>query len=349
MDTIRRGSSGPLVAQWQQFLTDQGFDPRGVDGRFGSGTAAATREFQRAQGLGADGVVGPNTWAKAVEQGFRESGGAPTPPQRKLRKAVRNMTAEELEDFREAMRAMQALRDDRGFARIAGYHGAPDFHCEHGSLLFLPWHRAYVYWFEQYLQDHNANVTHPWWDWRSTSSKAEGLPAAYADSTTPDGDHNPLLNSHINVWIIDRAGNWQQVDRPSQRAPQDPSTLPFPFPPAGNFSPDPLDDLDELLSVGDFTDFSMQLEQLHGWIHVWVGGDMGQVPLAAFDPIFWAHHTMIDRIWYLWQLRHGVDNIPANLLDEPLQPFNMTTRDVLNIADLGYDYAGTQIVVGSGS
>lgn len=57
---IASGSSGPDVALWQKII--------GVtaDGVFGSGTDAATRKWQTAHGLPADGKVGPNTWAKAL-------------------------------------------------------------------------------------------------------------------------------------------------------------------------------------------------------------------------------------------------------------------------------------------
>jgi tyrosinase len=48
---------------------------------------------------------------------------------------------------------------------------------------------------------------------------------------------------------------------------------------------------------------------------------------------------MIDRLWYLWQIKHGVNNIPPNLLPMVLQPFTLTVRDVLSINALGYEYA----------
>ena len=53
---------------------------------------------------------------------------------------------------------------------------------------------------------------------------------------------------------------------------------------------------------------------------------MGQIPFAAFDPIFWAHHTMIDRLWRLWQLAHPHAPCPPALLDDALPPFRMTVR-----------------------
>jgi hypothetical protein len=42
-----------------------------------------------------------------------------------------------------------------------------------------------------------------------------------------------------------------------------------------------------VLELRDFLDFSSALEALHDRVHVWVGGHMGLIPFAAFDPIFW--------------------------------------------------------------
>jgi tyrosinase len=72
---------------------------------------------------------------------------------------------------------------------------------------------------------------------------------------------------------------------------------------------------------------------------------MGNVGTSAYDPIFWSHHGMIDRIWWLWQARNGNGNIPPDVLDYVLTPFNFRVRDVLNANDLGYDYAAAQTVI----
>jgi tyrosinase len=44
----------------------------------------------------------------------------------------------------------------------------------------------------------------------------------------------------------------------------------------------------------------------HGAVHVDVGTptNMGTVPTAAQDPVFWVHHCEIDRLWESWN-RHG--------------------------------------------
>jgi peptidoglycan hydrolase-like protein with peptidoglycan-binding domain len=59
---LRLGEGDPaLVRKLQQALTTAGYDPGSVDGTFGRRTEAAVVAFQQANGLSADGVVGPKT------------------------------------------------------------------------------------------------------------------------------------------------------------------------------------------------------------------------------------------------------------------------------------------------
>lgn len=55
------------ITELQQFLTDLGFDPRGVDGKYGGGTIAAVKEFQKFMGAKEDGDAGPETIGKIVQ------------------------------------------------------------------------------------------------------------------------------------------------------------------------------------------------------------------------------------------------------------------------------------------
>ena len=61
---VYRGSRGDAVRRLQELLHKKGFDCGAVDGIFGSKTYAAVMAFQKANGLGADGIVGPLTWGK---------------------------------------------------------------------------------------------------------------------------------------------------------------------------------------------------------------------------------------------------------------------------------------------
>lgn len=67
---IKIGSKGELVKKWQEFLLSQGFSPGTADGDFGNKTYRATVEFQKQQGLKADGIAGKNTFDKAAALGF---------------------------------------------------------------------------------------------------------------------------------------------------------------------------------------------------------------------------------------------------------------------------------------
>ncbi|MBO3700425.1 GH25 family lysozyme [Roseivirga sp. E12] len=68
---LKIGSQGQQVKDWQNFLNTQGLNAGAADGIFGSGTAAATKGFQSAQGLSADGMAGNNTIAAARALGFQ--------------------------------------------------------------------------------------------------------------------------------------------------------------------------------------------------------------------------------------------------------------------------------------
>ena len=61
---VYRGSRGDAVRRLQELLNKKGFDCGAVDGIFGSKTYAAVMAFQKANGLSADGIVGPLTWGK---------------------------------------------------------------------------------------------------------------------------------------------------------------------------------------------------------------------------------------------------------------------------------------------
>jgi tyrosinase len=76
------------------------------------------------------------------------------------------MSEAQLEKFRWAFRELYRLNkwpeDRRSYNNMALVH---QNHCQHGWERFLPWHRAYLYEFEQALQDVCPGLTMPYWDW----------------------------------------------------------------------------------------------------------------------------------------------------------------------------------------
>lgn len=70
MQTIKQGSRGVQVKRWQYFLIGLGSHLL-ADGDFGQNTHTETVEFQRKNGLVADGIVGKNTYLRAFKLGYR--------------------------------------------------------------------------------------------------------------------------------------------------------------------------------------------------------------------------------------------------------------------------------------
>lgn len=62
---VKEGASGGITKLIQEYLIAHGYScgSAGADGKFGSGTAAAVRAYQKDHGLSVDGDVGPKTWA----------------------------------------------------------------------------------------------------------------------------------------------------------------------------------------------------------------------------------------------------------------------------------------------
>jgi tyrosinase len=244
----------------------------------------------------------------------------------------------QLDGYREAIRQAGQFSsgDNRGFQWFAGQHGIPGNFCqhhvqsEHGRRFFLPWHRAYLYFFELALQDLVPDVTQPWWDWTFDPQNPTWIPDVYGVATLPGGAPNPLFSQPINV-------------RPP-RPGQPPATV------RAHGGPDPRvqptqDQLTALLNEGDFFTFSLEVENIHDGIHGATGGTMANIAWAAYDPIFFAHHTMIDRLWSMWQDLHGAPGPTQDMLGEALPPWAMTVQQTLDVGNLGYSYAATSVRV----
>jgi tyrosinase len=246
----------------------------------------------------------------------------------KLRRSATKLSADQRRDYRAVIKEALRRRDDRGYQYFAGWHGVPFNWCWHGDPRFLPWHRAYLYYFELALQDIDRSITLPWWDWATSGQ----LPPIYTARRVA-GQTNPLYSAPIEPMTSRRDRSWPR--RTSRQVGQLPGVLPPPW----------QDRWDWAQRAPSYTEFTRRITLLHNNVHVWVGGTMAEVDWAAYDPIFWAHHTQVDRAWRIWQHHHPGANPPAEILDEPLEPRGMKVRQTLDVKQLGYDYAGTAATV----
>src|SRR4051812_46302186 len=165
------------------------------------------------------------------------------------RNSVEKMTAQQVGALRQANAQSKQINDDRGFNFWAGLHGLPlPMYCQHHTELFLPWHRAYLYFFELSLQDQVRGVTLPWWDWTSPTSHEVGIPQAFAEETS-DGGPNPLFSSPIpDIARVDpEDAALGTAPNTTFRMPGHPGALPKP------------QQIQAIIAAHDFLDFSQRI------------------------------------------------------------------------------------------
>lgn len=111
--------------------------------------------------------------------------------------------------------------------------------------------------------------------------------------------------------------------------------------------------LSNLIKPQNVYDFQMQMQGvpgsgsigIHGGGHYTIGGDPGRdVFTSPGDPIFYLHHSQIDRVWWIWQMLKPSERISGpkaligtnTFLDNPPSA-NTTYDDFVN-----YGYAGPE-------
>ena len=227
-----------------------------------------------------------------------------------LRRDVTSLSSEELSRLQKAFAELYSIPDERGYAFLAGIYGLPlPIFSIHADVRFLFWNRAYLHFFEQHLRNRENQGFLPYWNW---ASMPRTIPTTYSEAAGVD---NPLSKARIPF----------EKDMFTQRNPS-----------LGDLPTN--EEVNLVLALEGFRDFRARLEGLSNRVHVSVGGTMAQVTTAAYDPLFWAHRANVDRLFAMWQSKHGNESIPAEILDDELAPFGITIRDVLDTNAVGYEY-----------
>ena len=80
----------------------------------------------------------------------------------------------------------------------------------------------------------------------------------------------------------------------------------------------------------DYCDFEVQMEVVHNAIHFLVGGfapySMTTLHYSAFDPIFFLHHSSVDRLWAIWQQLQMLRGLPYKVGVSFLTPRNKVLK-----------------------
>ncbi|KAG0448837.1 hypothetical protein HPP92_027636 [Vanilla planifolia] len=292
-----------------------------------------------------------------------------TPPRHeplRVRPPAHLVDDEYLAKYKKAVELMKALPadDPRNFTQQANVHcaycdgaydqvGFPNLELQvHNSWLFFPFHRFYLYFHERILGKliGDDNFAIPFWNWDAPDGMQ--LPAIYNEKSSSlynerrDPKHLPptivdldnttnstltkdqLIEDNLKIMYRQMVSNGKTAELfmgAPYRAGDEPG------PGSGSL---------ELIP--------------HGTVHIWTGDsrqpnreDMGIFYSAARDPIFFAHHSNVDRLWSVWKTLGGKrrdftdgDWLDTTFLfyDENAQLVRVRVRDCLKTETLGYKY-----------
>jgi tyrosinase len=214
--------------------------------------------------------------------------------------------------------------------------------CQHLTWYFLPWHRGYLAAFETIVRDAIKKLggpgdwALPYWNY-SDDPNARELPRAFAKPTLSGGGKNflhvpqrygsaqiPKVQSPIvldgRVVAVDKTLRERLFEGSADGGSAGFGGIKTPF------------------WHGDESNdgtFGVLETQPHGGVHVWVGGGfkgsgLSKNPLewglmtnpdtAALDPIFWLHHSNIDRLWNVWLRQKPQPGDPPDAFKNPTDP-----------------------------
>ena len=187
---------------------------------------------------------------------------------------------------------------------------------------FVPWHRMFVYFFERIIRkvSGDPDFALPYWNYSTTGPNLGIVPPEFRVTSSPlyQANRNPGVNSGVAI------GTASDLNLGALA-----QTSYLPSGAAQGFNQD--------LDLG-----------LHGNVHVLTGDftNMGSIPWAAEDAVFYMHHCNIDRLWASWNKNGGLNptnqaswmNTQFTFADENGVKVVGTIKDFTDIARLYYTY-----------
>ncbi|NJL29224.1 MAG: hypothetical protein HC897_15745 [Thermoanaerobaculia bacterium] len=233
--------------------------------------------------------------------------------------------AAQLQQFRDAVGKVRALPEND----VISWTKQVAQHCLncasnnpqniHYDWFFPTWHRAYLYFMEQILRSVGGDdsLRLVYWDWENPASRT--LPSIYA----PPGQSLYWQNRNLG------GPTWPLADGAV--------------------------DVQPLLAIPDFRSFGGTRAQRqptpaaysgpHANVHnAFSPGDMANLQYSPRDPVFYAHHGNIDRLWSSWSAIAGHTN--PDFGDDRVYFYDATRtwryvllNDLTNTEKLGYNYS----------
>lgn len=182
--------------------------------------------------------------------------------------------------------------------------------------IFFAWHRMQIFEVEQAMQDLNPIISIPYWN----STNDQSLSSELWD--------NNFMGQFNLAWNLNRN-------------PGAAGALPTPA------------ILENSLSITNFLLFSDAIERgpIHEGAHRWTGGVM-MGPPSPRDPIFYLHHTFVDKVWHGWEeINQSSAFLSTSMLRyDGTYSFNgellplINPNDIVDSRSLGVFYAENQHV-----
>ena len=177
---------------------------------------------------------------------------------------------------------------------------------------FLLWHRAYLYYFERILRaaSGDSTLSVPYWNYTDEAQRL--FPTLFGEQEFEGAngpEPNPLFDARReNAFTF----GFYELTEAAVSADRALAAKTFFDDSSGRgIAGDP--------NAGAGVSQGLIERRPHNLLHFAIGGFiattpdgsegtaglMGEVATAAFDPIFWVHHSNIDRLWNLWDTTPG--------------------------------------------
>ena len=175
----------------------------------------------------------------------------------------------------------------------------------HGDAWFLPFHRLHMHAHEKLLREEcGYKGAQPYWDEEqdaghfSTSSVFDPVYGFGGDGVGPN---NCITTGRFANYTLHTGPGYANTEHCIDRKIDDPTSALT----ASSY-------VNECLALPDYAAaWPCIAGSPHAGGHNGVGGEMSNPISSPGDPLFYLHHTFIDRVWWRWQAA----GLPARLSD----------------------------------
>nr|AAW57419.1 aureusidin synthase-like protein [Oncidium hybrid cultivar] len=181
----------------------------------------------------------------------------------------------------------------------------------HGSWLFFPWHRFYLYFHERILAKliGDDSFALPFWNWDEPAGMQ--MPSAFVNNNSSSLYHPTRNPSHLPPVLVDLNFHefWLRNQSDENAHSVDDNLRIMYRQMIQNGATSELF-MGSAIRAGDHPEPGGGSVEFvpHDTVHTWTGDprnhndeDMGAFYSAARDPLFYPHHANIDRLWSVWK------------------------------------------------